>query len=160
MPSPIADLTPKAHTPTPPFALGTVALASSILPEGPNPCPPPTAAGTSYLTVKSTTTSNSAAISSPVAPPFAPNPIPKSFSKPGQRMVPTVFPASTACSPSPSGTPVKNASPLPETPSELNPSTTPITAGSYFSPPNSAHFSVFPTSAPVSILPRSISTSP
>ena len=149
-----------ALTPTLPFALATVDSASSISPEGPNPCPRPMAAGTSSLTAKSTTTSNFAATSKPAGPPSALNPTRRSSCKRGQKMEPPAYLVSTACSPLPSGTLLKNASRSSVTPSESNPSTMPTTVGNFSLPPNFAPFSAIPIFRLAWTPLRSTSTSP
>jgi len=160
MPSPIAARMPKAPTPIPPSVSGIAALASSISPEGPNPCPRPMDGGTLFLMEKFTTTSNFAATSKPAGPPFALNPTRRSSCKRGLKMEPPAFLVSTECSPLPSGTLLKNVSPLSVTHSGSNLSTTPTTVASSSLLPNFALFSDFPIFDLAWTPPRSTSTSP
>ena len=149
-----------ALTPTPVSGLATVDSAFWIFLAAPNPCPPPMDAGTLFLTEKFTTIWNFVVTSKPAEPPFAPNPTRKSSFKRGQKMEPPAYLVSTACSPLPSGTLLKNASPSSVTLSGSSPSTTPTTVASSSLLPNFALFSDFPIFDLAWIPPRSTSTSP
>ena len=149
-----------ALTPTPLSALATVDSAFWIFLVEHNPCPRPMDAGTLFLTEKFTTIWNFVVTSKPAEPPFAPNPTRKSSFKRGQKMEPPVYLVSTACSPLPSGTLLKNVSPSSVTPLGSNPSTTPTTVASSSLLPNFALFSDFPIFDLAWTPPRSTSTSP
>ena len=149
-----------ALTPTPLSGLAIVDSAFWIFLAAPNPCPPPMVVGTLSSTEKSTTTSNFAATSKLEEPPFAPNPTRKFSFRRGQKMEPPAYLVSTACSPLPSGTLLKNASPSSVTPLGSNLSTMPTTMVNCSLLPNFALFSGSPISDPAWTQLRSTSTSP